>query len=130
MSIWYGAVDVEAGTITYANVGHPHAFVLRADGQRERMDATNPPLGLLPLSEYGEGVISWSPGSDLVVLFTDGLSDALGDGKATGEAELLDRVAMLRDQPSDAILARVFADASGRSDVPPDDRTALIVRGN
>jgi sigma-B regulation protein RsbU (phosphoserine phosphatase) len=130
MSIWYGIIDVEAGTITYANAGHPHAFLLRADGTRQRMDATNPPLGLLPLPEYGEGVISFEPRRDLIVLFTDGLSDALGEGKASGEAELLDRVSALRDQPSDAILARVFADASTLTDLPPDDRTALIIRGN
>ena len=129
MSIWYGVIDVEARSITYANAGHPHAFVLRADGARQRMDATNPPLGLLPLSEYGEGIVEWTPGRDLIVLFTDGLSDALGDGKAIGESELLDRVAALREQPSDAILARVFADASGLNDLPPDDRTALIIRG-
>ncbi|HEX6588906.1 MAG TPA: GAF domain-containing SpoIIE family protein phosphatase [Longimicrobiales bacterium] len=128
MSIWYGVIDADACTITYANAGHPHAFVLRGDGTRERMDATNPPLGLLPLSEYGEGVVEWRPGQDLVVLFTDGLSDALGDGKAVGERELLDRVFALKDEPSDAILARVFADADGR-EVPPDDRTALVIRG-
>ena len=130
MSIWYGVIDADAQTITYANAGHPHAFVLRGDGSRERMDATNPPLGLLPLSEYGEGVVAWAPKSDLVVLFTDGLSDALADGKAIGESELLDRVRALRDQPSDAILARVFSDASEAHELPPDDRTALIIRGN
>ena len=129
MSIWYGVVDAEARSITYANAGHPHAFVLRADGSRERMEATNPPLGLLPLSEYGEGVVAWRPGEDLVCLFTDGLSDALGNGRASGETELLDRVVALRDQPSDAILARVFADAGAENELPPDDRTALIIRG-
>lgn len=128
MSIWYGVIDIDAGTITYANAGHPHAFVLRGDGTRERMDATNPPLGLLPLSEYGEGVVSWKPGEDLICLFTDGLSDALGNSKG-GETELLDRVVALRDQPSDAILARVFADAGAENELPPDDRTALIIRG-
>lgn len=130
MTIWYGIVDAEQRTVTYANAGHPHAFMMRGDGTRERMDATNPPLGLLPLPEYGEGVLAWESPGDLICLFTDGLSDALGHGKASGEGELLDRVAALADQPSDAILARVFADAQNGTDVPPDDRTALIVRGS
>ena len=131
MSIWYGVVDVDARTITYANAGHPHAFVLRADGSRERMEATNPPLGLLPLSEYGEAVISWQPGQDLILLYTDGLSDALAGGQAAAETTLLDRVAAMREQPSEAILARIFADADNGNgtDLPPDDRTALIIRG-
>ena len=73
--------------------------------------------------------MAWTPDEDLIVLFTDGLSDALGNGKASGESQLLDRVAALADQPSDAILARVFADASAANDLPPDDRTALIIRG-
>lgn len=129
MTIWYGVIDADERSVTYANAGHPHAFVLRADGSRVRMDATNPPLGLLPLSEYGEGVIDWDPAADLICLFTDGLSDALGAGKASGEGELLDRVAALASESSEAILARVFADAQNGTDLPPDDRTALIIRG-
>lgn len=131
MTLWYGVIDADEGTVTYANAGHPHAFLLRADGTRERMAATNPPLGLIPLPEYGVGRLEWDPADDIVVLYTDGLSGAFAPrGKTDGEQALLDHIHELRDRPGEEIVAQVFAEADRtRNQVPADDRTALIIRG-
>lgn len=131
MALWYGVVDLEEQRVTYANAGHPHAFILRGDGSRVRLSATNPPLGLVPLQDYGEAVVDWDPEGDLVCLFTDGLSNAFGtQGSPEGEDGLLDRIAALRDRSGEDILAQVFVEASQkRIDTPPDDRTALLIRG-
>jgi sigma-B regulation protein RsbU (phosphoserine phosphatase) len=79
ISAFYGVLDRNSGTIRYANTGHPHAFVVRGTGHVERLPALDPPLGM---SEAFPGVstINWQPGSDLLVLFTDGVSDARNKG--------------------------------------------------
>lgn len=131
MALWYGVVDLDTRRITYANAGHPHAFMLRGDGGRERLPATNPPLGLVPLQDYGEAVLEWDPTEDMLVLFTDGLSNAYGEhGSPEGEYEMLDRIHEMRHMSGGDLLAQLFLEASQRPiDTPPDDRTALLVRG-
>ncbi|NIP78600.1 MAG: SpoIIE family protein phosphatase, partial [Gemmatimonadetes bacterium] len=61
----------------YANAGHPHAFAIREDGEVERLAATDPPVGFAGPDSYDEDSIAWNSGSDLLLLFTDGLSDTL-----------------------------------------------------
>src|ERR1044071_6220198 len=61
ISGFYAIVDKNAGEISYANTGHPHAFVFSADGVWERLAAADLPLGM------GEGRPTtvrrpWDPG--------------------------------------------------------------------
>ncbi len=129
LTMLFAVVDPDRGEIVYANAGHPHGFVVRADGAVDRLEATSPPLGTFALPEYGEARVAWGKG-DLLVLFTDGLSDAFaGEAGITGEQKLLTEVTALRDRTPQAILDHVFDTAGmGTPDVPPDDRTAVLLR--
>jgi serine phosphatase RsbU (regulator of sigma subunit) len=62
--------------LVYSNAGHPHAFSVGQDGSTERLEATDPPVGFAGPDSYHEERRSWRPGEDLLLLFTDGLSDA------------------------------------------------------
>ncbi|HSJ65546.1 MAG TPA: GAF domain-containing SpoIIE family protein phosphatase [Gemmatimonadaceae bacterium] len=129
ISAFYGVIDRAAGTLAYANAGLPHAFLVPADGEPERLGAIDPPLGL-GADVVHERVRSWSPG-DLLLLFTDGLSDARGShGARFGEQRVLDAVRPRRAAPPAEILAGVFeavALHTGGLDVP-DDQTCVLVR--
>src|SRR5690606_30987306 len=94
MSLSYAVLDLNARQLVYANAGHPHAFRITPEGEVHRLGATDPPLGILPRSEYGEASTPWTPGQDLLLLFTDGLSDALATDPSgqSGEAALLEEV--------------------------------------
>jgi sigma-B regulation protein RsbU (phosphoserine phosphatase) len=129
LTILFAVVDPGRQEIVYTNAGHPHAFVLREDGP-DRLEATSPPLGTFTLPEYGEKRVPWEPG-DLLFLFTDGLSDAFaGEAGITGEQKLLEEVVAWRDEAPAAILDHIFDVAgTGRGEVPPDDRTAVLLRG-
>ena len=71
----------------------------------------------------------WEGGRDLLFLFTDGLSDALERGEVEGEKILIDEAVRLRDRPAEEIVARLFSRVGEEgATVPPDDRTALLVR--
>ncbi len=129
MTIVFAVLDPEREEILYANAGHPHAFVVGESGGVQRMGATSPPLGTFTFPEYGEERVSWRP-DDLLLLFTDGLSDAFsGEAGITGEQQLLAEVIALRRKTPQAILDHVFGAAgSGQNHVPPDDRTAVLIR--
>lgn len=130
LSLFYGVLDTGHGRLAYANAGHPQAYRIDAGGRIIRLGATGPPLGTVAVEPYGERVTSFNPG-DLLVLFTDGLSDSLARhlGSFDGETALVENVRDNRKTPVFDIVASIF-DRSDRSPTSqPDDRTLLLVRG-
>jgi sigma-B regulation protein RsbU (phosphoserine phosphatase) len=128
ISVFYGVVDRKRGVLRYANAGHPHAFVVRASGETERLAALDPPLGMRDASLHG-GVRPWASGRDLLLLFTDGISDARNRADTRlGEQAVLDTVRVHRGLPPDEIVDRVFSLLAGHTgDVPARDDRALVV---
>jgi phosphoserine phosphatase RsbU/P len=129
LSAFYGVVDRATSTLCYANAGHPHAFVLGADGRPERLAAMHPPIGMVP-SAATTAERPWHSG-DLLVLFTDGISDARGpDGERLGEARALETIQRHRALPPNEILERVFEDLQRHTGDGPrrDDLTLVLLR--
>jgi sigma-B regulation protein RsbU (phosphoserine phosphatase) len=128
LSLCYVVIDPERNELRYANTGHPHAFVVAADGTIDRLTATDPPLGLgseAPrLSRR-----AWHRDSDLLILFTDGVSDARDDrGRVLGEARVLDVVKARRAESPQRVVDGVFALVEGHMGrVTPEDDQALVV---
>jgi sigma-B regulation protein RsbU (phosphoserine phosphatase) len=131
LTLFYGVIDPRAGHLTYANAGHPHAFLIGADGTRTRLGATAPPLGIASMEDYAEDMVDWGADGSLICLFTDGLTDVYPDrGAGAGEPSLVTDVTRVRDQPLNTILGLIFdTAASAAVTTPADDRTALLVRG-
>ena len=128
LTILFAVVDPSNGEVTWANAGHPHAFVVRGDGAAERLEATSPPLGTYTFPDYGEERTAWGDG-DLLFLFTDGLSDASGPHGISGEQALLEDVVRMRDREPQEILDHLFnVAAADQNEIPPDDRTAVLLR--
>ncbi len=130
LTLFYGVIDPDAGQMVYANAGHPHAFVMHTDGTHERLSATAPPMGIAEPETFEERSVPWSRNEDLLVLFTDGLSDHLAfDTLENGEALILREVAKLRTRTTAEIVEHLFS-LSDESEVsiPSDDRTAILLR--
>ena len=130
ISIFYGVLDPAAGRLRYANAGHPHAFVASADGCVERLAATAPPLGMSDQMPVTVGR-PWKPDGDLLVLFTDGVSDARNRfDQRLGEAGITEIVRAYQQEPPVMILERAFATLQHHmGDVlRRDDLTLVIAR--
>jgi serine phosphatase RsbU (regulator of sigma subunit) len=73
----------------------------------------------------------WMPGQDLLILFTDGMSDARDRfGARFGEGAVLDVVREYRAESPAAILERVFralGEHTGDA-IQRDDQTCLVLR--
>jgi sigma-B regulation protein RsbU (phosphoserine phosphatase) len=131
LSLFCAVIDSAAGRLVWANAGHPQAFHIARDGTTTRLGATSTPLGLVPRPHYEEQTIAWAHG-DVLLLFTDGLSDSLADvrGDRTGEAVLVDLVTNRRNAPLEETIAKIFATPESTAPQwPADDRTILLVRG-
>jgi sigma-B regulation protein RsbU (phosphoserine phosphatase) len=132
LSLCYVVVDREAGTLHWTNTGHPHAFVIGADGIARRLEATDPPLGL-----GGEGLHAksraWDPVTDLLALFTDGVSDARDPrGEVLGEDRVLDVLRARRREVPSRIVDGVFALVEGhmRGARAGDDQAVVVLRSS
>jgi sigma-B regulation protein RsbU (phosphoserine phosphatase) len=130
LTVFYGVIDPAAGRLTYSNAGHPHAFTVHPDGGMDRLLATDPPVGFAGPDAYSESEVPWRQGDDLLLLFTDGLSDVLASAtRGDGEARVLESVACNRAEPVVRIVDELFAlTADANPPVQGDDRTALVVR--
>jgi len=131
LTLFYAVVAPKAGSLTYANAGHPHAFLVSCKtGEATRLEATRPPLGLgTPPGQ--DGVRPWRRKEQLLCLFTDGVTDAVGEnGDRFGENRVLGHVARLRERPAREVLEAVYADLAGFTSGAPasDDRTLVILK--
>jgi sigma-B regulation protein RsbU (phosphoserine phosphatase) len=130
ISLFYGVVDPEKGKLTYANTGHPHAFVISGEGTSTRLAAVNPPLGMVEDVPTAAS-LSWVPKKDLLVLFTDGVSDARNASDVRlGEERVLELIRENRDNDTKVIVDRVFKmiEVHTRSVTLRDDLTLVVVR--
>src|SRR2546429_7646881 len=101
LTVLYAVVDPQAGRITFANAGHPHAFLVSArTGEAARLEATRPPLGLAT-APGADTTRPWTRKDAILCLFTDGVAEAVGGrGDRVGGERVPGHVARLRDRPA------------------------------
>ena len=130
VSAFYAVIDPFRRRMRFANAGHPHAFVVTTDGCVERLPAGAPPLGMsaaVPRTVER----TWDPGSELLVLFTDGMSDARDRfDQRFGEETVLEIVREHMTLPPKVIVEQVLARLEQHiGDVlRRDDLTMVIAR--
>jgi sigma-B regulation protein RsbU (phosphoserine phosphatase) len=115
--------------LTYANGGHLTPFILCADGQVKRLDCGGSVVGLLDGLDYVEATVQLSPG-DLLLAYSDGLTEPENDFGEFGEDRLLELVHQNRNQPLAAIAnqaLRTLGHWIGASE-QPDDMTLVLAR--
>lgn len=113
-------LDPVAGTVRYANAGHPPPIVLPPRGEPVHLDGVrNVPLGALDDPGFGVAEAHLEPGST-VVLYTDGLVERRGQSLEEGFERLKAAVAAGGLEPEDlceAILGGTLGAATSSDDV-------------
>jgi sigma-B regulation protein RsbU (phosphoserine phosphatase) len=132
VSTFYAELESN-GNFIYVNAGHPPPFHIAAGGEVTRLIHGGPVLGPLPSASYERGMVSLA-GGDMVVLYTDGITEALASGDTTRREEygvhrLLEVLRAHQGEAAAAILDAVFASVEAwTEDTPPqDDRTVVVV---
>ncbi|HEX7880433.1 MAG TPA: SpoIIE family protein phosphatase [Candidatus Eisenbacteria bacterium] len=143
VTLVYALLDPTTGALEFASAGHNPALLARASGEVEWLEASGPPLGVLPGAEYEPTSRKLAPG-DVLVLYSDGITEAarLPDGGTVSaalspeemeffdESRLAEVVTRSRHLPAAGIMEAVLAAVHTFSGNQPqaDDVTLLVVR--
>lgn len=133
VTLFYGVFDSGSGTLVYANGGHNAPLLVHADGRSELLPLTGGiAAGVVPDLYYRSSTVSLYPG-DTVVLYTDGVTEAMNPRDEEFGVEGLLRV-FAAGPHSDARQANaaIFRAVSGFAEGIPqsDDITCLTLRYN
>jgi phosphoserine phosphatase RsbU/P len=130
----FGTLRADPGTgqiaVRFASGGHPPPLLIRADGRSEFLHSVDGTLiGILPDSQFPHTDLTLEPG-DLLLLYTDGLTEARGDGKHDfyGSAAL-QTLASQYAGTSPAALVEALSDVLAGFGPRLADDTALLALG-
>ncbi len=128
-TLFLACYDSVKRTLTYANGGQLPPLLVSLDGTIRRLDCGGSVVGLLQGLTYEEATVSLKPG-DLLVAYSDGVTEPENEFGEFGEERLLDVIRMHRDQPLSAISAqamRAVHNWIGEGE-QPDDITLVLAR--
>jgi serine phosphatase RsbU (regulator of sigma subunit) len=116
-------------TARLANGGHPAALVLRDSGIVEEVSAGRGPLvGIVPDAEFQDTELELGPG-DLLLLYTDGVTEVRTSDIALGERELVSTLAAQRGRSAHDVAEAIKRSALGlQGGVARDDIAVLAIR--
>jgi sigma-B regulation protein RsbU (phosphoserine phosphatase) len=130
LSVFYGVVDPDTGSLTYCNAGHYPPYILgRANGRTTRsLPRTGMLLGVEADERWGQASVELARG-DVLVLYTDGILDAENTGgEFFGQERLLDTLRANLSRPAQEIQeALVGAVADFALGAVQSDDIALVV---
>jgi len=129
VTLFYGRLHPQKRWLEYANAGHEPPFLFRPrTGQVLWLNKGGLVLGLMPEVRYESGAVALEAG-DLLVLYTDGVSDAENErGEAFTRRRLPGLVATLERRSAVEVVEAIHrAVAEFRGPRPQEDDTTVIV---
>ncbi|HEY1435563.1 MAG TPA: PP2C family protein-serine/threonine phosphatase, partial [Thermoanaerobaculia bacterium] len=129
MTFFYGVLDIEANTLRFACAGHCDPYVYRSASRTlEPLSSWGFPLGVRRRDPFRELVVQFHPG-DRLVLYSDGLIEALNDDGEPFGFERFEGVILLRAERGADVLKQALLDSvkSFTRNRPPEDDQTLVV---
>ena len=129
VTLFYGILS-PTGELTYCNAGHNPPLLIGKQGVR-RLTTGGPIVGLFDAAEFGQEVVTLSPG-DTLITFSDGVSEASStDGTEFGDERIVECVhAAASDLGPRELVEQVMATVREFTVGEPqsDDITVMVVR--
>jgi sigma-B regulation protein RsbU (phosphoserine phosphatase) len=127
-TLFFGIYDDPARELQYVNCGHNPPVWLRGDGSVARLEATATVIGAFDGWQATAGRAQFEPG-DLLVAFSDGVTEAPRGDEEFGERRLIDELLARNGDSADAIVSGILCSVQAFSDgAQADDLTLLVAR--
>jgi phosphoserine phosphatase RsbU/P len=126
-SLFFAEYDDEKRRLRYANCGHLSGLLLRRDNTLESLDSTATLLGLFHEWDCPTRQSEVFPG-DLLVLYTDGVTEAYNDaGEEFGERRLIEALRQNRELSCEGLLTAILDEVRRFCTREQHDDATLIV---
>ncbi len=134
VTLFFMLVTPGSRNISWVNAGHNPPVVIPADPAADPvfLGDENPAPGLIEEFPYPARSSSLDPG-DLVVLYTDGITEAMDpDGNEYGTDRFISTIRLVRDRPLDSVKDAILADIARfvREAPQSDDISLILIRVN
>ena len=131
VTFFWGTIDPRTKTLTYVNAGHNYPYLLHDDGSFARLDRGGMILGVMKTAAPYEEAAVLCRGGDTLVLFTDGVSEAMSTrqeeyGEERLEGVLRDAMSGTAQEILDAIHRDVLVHTQGAPQ--SDDITMMVLK--
>jgi sigma-B regulation protein RsbU (phosphoserine phosphatase) len=129
-TFFLGTYDCASRVLRYVNAGHNAPIVIRAGGEVVRLEAGGSVVGLMRAGSWEQDQVKLEAG-DLLVAFTDGISEAMNDlDEEWGEEQLIETALAIRGIPARTMLDHIVRRADGFVAGAPqyDDMTLIVAR--
>jgi len=129
VTFFFSIIDASSGEIAFCNAGHNPPLLVRADGHIERLEGGGPVLGILPAMTYERQESRMEPG-DVLVLYSDGVTEAANLAGEEFEDRLPELAVRLRDRSAAEIVQAVHETVKDwiAGQPPADDITVVVAR--
>jgi serine phosphatase RsbU (regulator of sigma subunit) len=130
LTLFYGLLDPETGTLVYSNGGHNPPMLVRSTGEVERLDKGGLPIGMMQGMAYQETTVAFEPG-DVLVIYSDGITESINEREEEFEEERLIEVVTSNAGRSAAGIRDRIDEALSRfvgTTPPVDDMTLMIIK--
>lgn len=131
ITFFWGSLNALTKEFRYVNAGHNPPFLLKTDGSIQRLDVGGIILGLMKtFTPYQEGTVILESG-DVIVMFTDGVSEAMnGDEVDFTEERLEEVLKTVRTKSPSEIIEQIQLALERHTQGTPqsDDITMLVLR--
>src|SRR5216684_514941 len=132
-TFFYAQYDASTRRLEYVNAGHNPPLIFRTRGDRHdvlRLETGGPVIGLMPDCSYPQRTMTLEEG-DVLVLFTDGISEAMNAaGDEWGEERLMQVIGANRALPARELIDHIMrtSDEFVAGAAQYDDMTLITAR--
>ncbi|MCL5774435.1 MAG: SpoIIE family protein phosphatase [Firmicutes bacterium] len=107
VTVFFGIMDSKSGIITYCNAGHPQPLLRKNTSEIAPMKSISPPIGIFAGQKYVNEEQIFSKG-DMLIIYTDGVTEARRDKKLFGEERLIKFIKELKDPSAKELSQLIF----------------------
>lgn len=129
ITLFFGILNANELTFTYSNAGHNPPIIFR-EGLGVFLENGGIPLGIIEDTSYSEDQIQLISG-DIIVLYTDGVTEAINEKKEIFGVNRLMRVVQKNiDMSSSDLVDKIYDEISSFMDGSPlnDDLTIIAIK--
>ena len=125
VTLLYGVLDVTTGRFVYCSAGHTRGIVRKREGDIALLDVGSPLAGAIDSIEFEDGEAAVEMG-DVLVLYTDGVTEARRDGELFGEERLVEFVRAMPSTPPKDVPEAVFEEVLRYTGGKLSDDVAIV----